>query len=61
MAAIMAWSGFGWRDEDSVRGLAQAIAAGALTYAVVLAGCWLAAGRPNGAERDVLALVRRLR
>ncbi len=60
MAGIMAWSGLGWRDQDGVGLLAQAVGAGALTYAAVLVGSWLAAGRPNGAERDVLALIRRL-
>ena len=61
MAGVLTWSGFGWRDDDSVLALVQAVAAGALTYTAVLAGSWLAAGRPNGAERDVLALLRRVR
>ena len=61
MAGVLTWSGLGWRDDDSISALAQAVVAGALTYGVVLAGCWLAAARPNGAERDVLALLRRLR
>jgi lipopolysaccharide exporter len=59
MAGALAWSGLGWRDEDGILLLAEAVGVGSLAYVVVLLGCWMAAGRPAGAERDVLAVLRR--
>jgi lipopolysaccharide exporter len=59
MAAVLASSGLGWSDDCSIRGLAEAVAAGATTYASVLLVSWFLAGRPDGAETDVLTLLRR--
>lgn len=59
MAAVLAVIGVGWSDDNSKSGLLEAVAGGAATYAWVLFASWLLAGRPVGAETDVLALVRR--
>jgi lipopolysaccharide exporter len=59
MAAVLAASGLGWSDGDSVPAMLQAVAAGAATYAIVLLASWLMAGRPAGGETDVLALLLR--
>jgi hypothetical protein len=40
--------------------MTEAVALGTLIYAAALLGCWMAAGRPDGAERDMLTLLRSL-
>jgi O-antigen/teichoic acid export membrane protein len=59
MAAAVAGSGLGWSDDASVPTLLKAVAGGGAVYAGVLFGAWLLAGRPEGAETDVLTLLRR--
>ncbi len=60
MAGVLCATGLGWtEDPDPVR-LAAAIIGGAAAYSAVLFGGWLLAGRPDGAETDVLALLRRI-
>lgn len=57
--ALTLWRiGLGWSDETSPLALAEACVAGAVVYAVVLAASWLLAGRPAGAESDLIALLR---
>ena len=60
MAAVLAVCGTGWADNGSVLALLEAVAGGAAIYAAVLLASWALAGRPPGAETDVLALLRRL-
>jgi lipopolysaccharide exporter len=59
MAVVLASSGPGWSDDPAIVPLAEAAASGAAIYAAVLLGGWLLAGRPDGAESDILALLRR--
>jgi hypothetical protein len=59
MAAVLAASGLGWTNDPGIIQLAEAIVSGAATYTTVLLGSWLLAGRPAGAETDVLTLLRR--
>ena len=59
MAAVLAASGWGWSDEAGSLGLVEAVSAGAAIYGAVLLGLWTLAGRPDGAETDVLRLLRR--
>jgi O-antigen/teichoic acid export membrane protein len=66
MALALAWSGLGWQATEAVTKTAlamelfAAMTAGAAVYAVTLLALWLASGRPDGAEADALALLRRL-
>ena len=60
MAAVLVASGLGWSDDPGVLALIEAIASGAAVYTAVLLASWLLAGRPSGAETDVLALLRRI-
>jgi O-antigen/teichoic acid export membrane protein len=60
MAAVLAASGLGWADNPAVIPLVEAVAAGAVSYAAVLLGCWTMAGRPAGAETDLLSVLRRV-
>lgn len=65
MAAALVGSGLGWSQTPDAPGsaaasLVAAVPSGAAVYGVVLAGLWLAAGRPQGAERDALDVGRRL-
>lgn len=62
MAALLGWLGLGWqRAEGStteiVIDLALSIATGCVTYTLVVLAFWLAAGRPDGAEREVLGAI----
>ncbi len=64
MAAVLAWAGLGWTEwegsnADMGWNLAVAVGLGAASYVVSLLMLWLAAGRPDGAESDALAMVRR--
>jgi O-antigen/teichoic acid export membrane protein len=56
MAALMAAGGMGWSGDSNLFGAA---AFGASIYAAVLLACWVLAGRPEGAETDILKLLRR--
>jgi len=58
-AAAMAGA-VGWPSGSGVLALAGAVASGALVYGAVLLACWWGAGRPPGAEADLLGLVNRL-
>ncbi|HLY45602.1 MAG TPA: lipopolysaccharide biosynthesis protein [Stellaceae bacterium] len=63
MAAVLVGCGLGWSEAAggapaAARALAAAVPLGAATYLVALLGCWLAAGRPDGAETDALRLIR---
>jgi O-antigen/teichoic acid export membrane protein len=62
MTGCLLWLGLGFTpvDDGFALRLVVAVAAGASIYAAVLAGAWVAAGRPDGAERDLLAIVNRL-
>jgi O-antigen/teichoic acid export membrane protein len=60
MAGVLAAAGPGWSDDPGLPGLAEACGAGAAVYAAALLGSWVLAGRPDGAEADVLALLRRM-
>ena len=59
MAAVLAASRLGWRSM-SVLAMAGTIVLGAAVYAGVLLASWLVAGRPAGAEADMLGLIRRV-
>lgn len=59
MCAVLAYAGLGWavaRGEvlDIALHIAAGVALGAAVYGAVLGACWLAAGRPPGAERILL-------
>ena len=63
MAVVLSRTGFGWQTVAAdpatlVRQLLVAISLGAAVYGVALLAAWLAAGRPSGAETDLLALIR---
>lgn len=58
MAAVLAASGSGWSDEAGSMGLIEAVLGGAASYAAVMLAVWTLAGRPDGAETDVLRLLR---
>jgi PST family polysaccharide transporter len=59
MAALLAATGLGWSDDSSVLALAEAVAGGGAVYVLTLVASWALAGRPAGAEADVLTLLRR--
>jgi hypothetical protein len=59
MAAVLAASGLGWSDDTGVLAVAEAVAGGGAIYILTLLASWGLAGRPAGAETDVLALLRR--
>lgn len=59
MAAALAGSGVGWSDDSGVAALAEAVAGGGAVYVLTLLASWVLAGRPVGAETDVLTLLRR--
>jgi lipopolysaccharide exporter len=60
MAAVLAGSGLGWSDDPGVVPLAEAIALGAAIYMALLLASWALAGKPAGAETDILMLLRRI-
>jgi len=57
MAGVLWTIGLGWSDEAGARVLIEGSLAGAAVYAGVLLGSWRLAGRPPGAEADVLTLL----
>ncbi len=61
MAAVLAACGFGWPGDAGVVRLAEAAVSGGAIYAAVLLSSWIIAGRPEGAETDMLAILRRAR
>jgi lipopolysaccharide exporter len=60
MALVLAATGLGWSDDPDPLPLVEAVTCGGLVYAAVLAAGWWLAGRPPGAEADVLVLLRRV-
>ncbi len=63
MTVVLTATGLGWTSQPGIAPVVQlagAIGAGAASYVVVLAGAWLLAGRPAGAEADGLAALRRI-
>jgi O-antigen/teichoic acid export membrane protein len=65
MAAVLLRTGLGEHIAGAspaalARQLAVAVFVGAAVYTTVLLAAWFAAGRPAGAETDVLALARRM-
>ncbi len=58
MAAVLAATGIGWSDDSRVLTLLEATIAGSLTYTTVVLGTWVLAGKPTGAETDLLALLK---
>ena len=58
MATVLAGSGLGWSDDPHVIRMVEAAASGAAVYTAVLLVAWAIAGRPAGAETDLLALLR---
>lgn len=65
MTALLLATGLGWGTQSSVLALVGGVVAGAATYALVLVAAWWGAGRPAGAESDMLeglgSVVRRRR
>ena len=59
MALALWQTGLGWTSATGPLILTEAVAAGAAIYGLALMGIWIAAGQPNGAERDMIALLRR--
>jgi O-antigen/teichoic acid export membrane protein len=65
MAALLWQSGLGWAAPPAgagpaIRLLLAGMGLGAASYAIVLFALWVLSGRPNGAEADLLGLLRRL-
>ena len=61
MAAMLVWGGTGWQHAASPAwALLSGAAIGAAAYAALLLVLWTLSGRPQGAERDALAALRRL-
>jgi O-antigen/teichoic acid export membrane protein len=62
MAALVSWANFAvfGASTAGIGGLAGLIALGALCYLGVVTGLWWLAGRPEGGETDLLALVKQL-
>jgi O-antigen/teichoic acid export membrane protein len=59
MAAILKATDLGWSDDPGIALLLEAAAGGAVIYTAVLLTSWLLAGQPDGAETDVIRLLRR--
>ena len=63
MVAVLWFADLGWmpaRDEALVLPLVLAVSIGAVVYCGTVLLAWLASGRPDGAEADVLAVLRHL-
>jgi O-antigen/teichoic acid export membrane protein len=63
MAAALVATGLGWQPAGAappIPALLEGIALGAATYAAALLLLWLAAGRPAGAETDLLGMMKRV-
>jgi lipopolysaccharide exporter len=59
MAAGLAGTGPGWSGDPEPMALIETTSLGSAIYAAVLLASWVLAGRPAGAETDILALLRR--
>jgi O-antigen/teichoic acid export membrane protein len=59
MAVVLWGLGVGWTSGGGVAALVYGVLAGAAAYGGVLLVVWIAAGRPRGAEADVLSVLRR--
>lgn len=66
MAAVLWALGLGWASAPlvgstmaAIRSLAAAAGLGVLVFTATLAACWWLSGRPQGAETDLLGLIRR--
>ena len=57
MAGVLWTIGLGWSQDAGVPVLIKGSLAGAAVYAAMLVGSWRLAGRPAGAEADVLSLL----
>ena len=60
MAAMLAGTGAGSSNAPGIQVLLEAVSGGAASYIVVLLTMWGLAGRPDGAETDILSLLRRV-
>jgi lipopolysaccharide exporter len=60
MAALLAGSGAGWSDDPGLPTLIEAVSGGSAAYIAVLVASWGLAGQPDGAETDVMRLLRRV-
>lgn len=58
MATTLVAAGLGWTNDTGLTALVEAALSGAMIYAAVLLTAWRLAGRPKGAEHDVLRLLR---
>ncbi len=65
MSAVLAATGLGWASATDgaalvqVRVLTEAATLGIIMYSVVVLGAWIGTGRPDGAEADMLQLLRK--
>ncbi len=57
MAAVLQACGYGWASGPQAGDIVLPIGIGMISYVGVLSAAWLAAGRPAGAETDMLGLV----
>jgi O-antigen/teichoic acid export membrane protein len=60
MAAVLISTGLGWHaagEAHPATALAEGVALGAAAYAACVAALWTIAGRPPGAEQDMLAVL----
>jgi lipopolysaccharide exporter len=60
MAGVLRGAHLGDDMASPVRSLIAGVLVGAIVYTLTLLGAWLACGRPEGAETDLAALVRRM-
>jgi O-antigen/teichoic acid export membrane protein len=64
MTIVLVVLGLGWSTpppgESAARMFLSGVAVGAAVYGCTLVAAWLAAGRPDGPEEDLLRLVRRV-
>ena len=58
MAGVLLGTGLGGGTAEPVLTLLYAVPAGAALYGLTVVGIWYAAGLPEGAEADLLALAR---
>jgi O-antigen/teichoic acid export membrane protein len=59
MALVLGFTRLGWSDNTGLLVLVEGTIAGAVTYILTLVACWQFAGRPAGAETDILAMIGR--
>jgi lipopolysaccharide exporter len=59
MAVVLWGFGLGWAPNDGPESLMVSVVLGVVVFAAALLGAWLLAGRPAGAEADLLGLVER--